>query len=142
PGLVHGGPCADHAAAARLLPCDRVGKTEWTHRSRRQVRFPAGRTCRKHQPMRAAALPERRGIGTDARTRLLVNHASLVRITLSPHAVPHCSALASLIWLAPAVPRSCRVISQIEFQPATCASDKSPPDVFTGNAPPGAMRPF
>ena len=60
---------------------------------------------------------------------------------MSPQAVPHCSTFASAIWLAPALPRNCRVISQIEFHPATCASDSSPPDVFTGSAPPGEMRP-
>src|SRR5262249_36276187 len=63
------------------------------------------------------------------------------RITESPHAVPHCSTAALAIWLAPAVPRNCLTISQIEFHPATWASERSPPDVLTGSAPPSSMPP-
>src|SRR5262249_48752232 len=63
------------------------------------------------------------------------------RMNESPHAVPHCNTAALAIWLAPAAPRHCLTISQIEFHPATWASDGRPPDVLMGSAPPSSMRP-
>src|SRR5262249_49893528 len=54
----------------------------------------------------------------------------VAKMNESPHAVPHCNAAALAIWLAPAAPRNCLTISQIEFHPATWASDRRPPDVL------------
>ena len=119
PGLVHHRPGADRPRAARLASI----------RSRRRSRTDtparaAGAPCRtprrseasagaRGSPARTARCPGR--CAGAASACMLMRPSSGSRE--SPHAVPHCSARASAIWLAPAVPRNCRVISQIEFQP-------------------------
>ena len=121
PGLVHGGPGADRAAPARLLPFDRVREKQNGHTG------PGGRCalphavqvgsisrCARH-PCQNGALsgPMRgRGFSCTLMQSPRQDHAS------RPRRCPIAARFASAIWLAPALPRNCRVISQIEFQPA------------------------
>src|SRR3984893_2774311 len=100
-------------------------------RSRRRSRMdrpvpPADGPCRKHDTWEASS----GGHGSPPKTQRCQDQCAVValrkvsldytaRMTESPHAVPHCRTDALAIWLAPALARNCRTISQIEFHPAT-----------------------
>src|SRR5258708_2151856 len=146
PCLVNHRPGTDAPEARSRLPSDVVGEAERADRPRRQMRLAARTAGRQHQTMRATAAPEWLRVPADARARLFIGGHGCkspyaARMNESPHAVPHCSTAALAIWLAPAAPRNCLTISQIEFHPAIWASDRRPPEVLMGSAPPSSIRP-